>query len=109
LRQCLFGEHLLAKYPDRPVSLVEAEKTAVIASLFCPDQVWVATGGCGQLGEEKLATLKGREVTVYPDSGAFMKWYKKLLLAVGFEWNITSKYESLPPNTDLADVLLGEV
>lgn len=31
LTQCLFGEHLLKKYPDKPVCLVEAEKTALIA------------------------------------------------------------------------------
>lgn len=30
LTQCLFGELLLKKYPDRQVILVEAEKTAVI-------------------------------------------------------------------------------
>ena len=45
LKQCLFGEHLLAKYPDKPVALVESEKTAVIMSRIYPDILWLATGG----------------------------------------------------------------
>lgn len=35
LSQCLFGEHLLALYPGKPVGLVESEKTAVIAAGLC--------------------------------------------------------------------------
>ena len=34
--QCLFGEHLLPRYLDKPVALVESEKTAVITSIFRP-------------------------------------------------------------------------
>ena len=30
LTQCLFGEHLLKKYPDKDIWLVEAKKTAII-------------------------------------------------------------------------------
>ena len=44
LFQCFFGEHLLPLYPDRKVFVVESEKTAVIASHFMPDVLWVATG-----------------------------------------------------------------
>jgi hypothetical protein len=29
LKQCYFGEHLLEKYPEKPVAVVESEKTAV--------------------------------------------------------------------------------
>ena len=32
LTQCLFGKHLLKKYPDKPVILVESEKTAIIGA-----------------------------------------------------------------------------
>ena len=31
VQQCLFGEHLLTRYPNRIVALVEAEKTTVFA------------------------------------------------------------------------------
>ncbi|NQU86799.1 MAG: hypothetical protein HQ541_13665 [Mariniphaga sp.] len=36
---CLFGEHLLSKYPFNPVALVEAPKTAIYGTLYfgCPD------------------------------------------------------------------------
>jgi len=31
---CLFGEHLLNKYPQNPVGLVEAPKTAIYGTLY---------------------------------------------------------------------------
>ena len=42
MRQCLFGEHLLADTSSlaRTVGIVESEKTALIAALFIPDLVW---------------------------------------------------------------------
>jgi hypothetical protein len=30
--QCLFGEHLLTRYPDKAVAVVESEKSALIGS-----------------------------------------------------------------------------
>lgn len=45
LRQCLFGEHLLSSNLNARVVLVESEKTAIIASHFIPQYVWIATGG----------------------------------------------------------------
>ncbi|HPR20634.1 MAG TPA: DUF6371 domain-containing protein, partial [Proteiniphilum sp.] len=44
LRQCYFGEHLLRRYPERPVALVEGEKTAVIGSMIYRDFIWLAAG-----------------------------------------------------------------
>lgn len=32
LTQCLFGEHLLPLFPEKPVALVESEKTAIICA-----------------------------------------------------------------------------
>lgn len=106
LRQCLFGEHLLAAYPDRHVNLVESEKTACIASLFHPDELWLATGGCHLLNADKVQPLIGRHLTVYPDSGCFRKWFDILLPITGLHCNIISQLEKEPPNTDLADILM---
>ena len=47
--KCLFGEHLLNQFPDKTIAIVESEKTAVIASLYFPNFIWMATGGIGNL------------------------------------------------------------
>jgi len=45
---CLFGEHLLSKYPNNPIALVEAPKTAVYGTLYFgfpetpKDFIWLA-------------------------------------------------------------------
>lgn len=74
LRQCLFGEHLLVADPVKPVAVVESEKTAIVAAGFIPEYIWTATAGKGNLKAEKLDPLKGREVMLFPDLGAFEKW-----------------------------------
>ena len=43
--QCLFGLHLLKDFTGQAVNVVEAEKTAVIASIELPDELWLACGG----------------------------------------------------------------
>jgi hypothetical protein len=78
LDQCLFGEHLLDKYPDAPVGIVEAEKTALVARLFVPSVLWLAVGGLGELKLAKLLPLAGRHVTLWPDLGpGFVGWSAK--------------------------------
>ena len=76
LRQCLFGEHLLI---DRikPVAIVESEKTAVIASVYLPQFIWLATGSLTNLNVEKCDILKGRFVILFPDLNGFEKWSSK--------------------------------
>lgn len=76
LRQCLFGEHLLIDKKE-PVAIVESEKTAVIASVYLPQFVWVAVGSLTNLNAEKCSILKGRTVTLFPDLNGFEKWSSK--------------------------------
>ena len=76
LRQCLFGEHLLID-KTKPVAIVESEKTAIIASVFLPQFVWVAVGSLTNLNAEKCSILKGRTVTLFPDLNGFEKWSSK--------------------------------
>jgi len=77
---CLFGEHLLNKYPVNPVALVEAPKTAVIGTLYyglpdSPDRLlWLAVYNKSSLTPEKCKALKGRKVVLYPDLNAFNEW-----------------------------------
>lgn len=76
LRQCLFGEHLLIE-KTKPVAIVESEKTAVIASVYLPQFIWVAVGSLTNLNAEKCSILKGRTVTLFPDLNGFEKWSSK--------------------------------
>ena len=78
LTQCLFGEHLLRQYPDTTVALVESEKTAIISSALMPQYTWLATGGKSGLTAERLASLKGRKIIVFPDIDAFKDWQQKI-------------------------------
>jgi hypothetical protein len=73
-QQCLFGAHLLKKFPSNPVAVVESEKTAVISSAFLPKFLWLAVGGKCELKPSKLEILKGRKVVLWPDLNAYDKW-----------------------------------
>jgi len=74
LRQCFFGEHLLSLDTVKPVAVVESEKTALVASGFIPEFIWMATAGKQNLNKEKLKSLQGRRVKLFPDLGAFERW-----------------------------------
>ncbi|HBT84754.1 MAG TPA: hypothetical protein DEB12_02460 [Porphyromonadaceae bacterium] len=78
LCQCYFGEHLLNLYPDKPVAIVEAEKTAVIGSMIYSDFIWLAAGNLHGLNSPKSKVLRDRYVLLYPDAGCYEKWKAKL-------------------------------
>lgn len=105
LQQCLFGEHLLVRYPDKPVCVVESEKTAVIMSRIYPDQVWIATGGSqGIKSEERLVPLRGRKVLLIPDNGQYWNW---LRVAEKYGWLCYEGLEKDAPfeGADILDVI----
>lgn len=71
---CFFGEHLLAEYAERPVCIVESEKTAVIASVYMPENNWIATGGasgCKWREYSVYKVLAGKDITLFPDFGKY--------------------------------------
>jgi hypothetical protein len=84
---CLFGEHLLNKYKNNPIGLVEAPKTAIYASLYFglpdgpEDVLWLAAYNLSILNAERCAVLEGRKVILFPDSSeggkAFDLWNNK--------------------------------
>ena len=69
---CLFGEHLLSKYPQNPVALVEAPKTAIYSTLYfglpesSEDLIWLAVYNKSSFSFDKLKALQGRYVYVFP-------------------------------------------
>jgi hypothetical protein len=79
LQQCYFGEHLL--YNSRkPVAIVESEKTAIIASFYIPEYIWLATGGKnGCFNEQNFGVLKGRNIVLFPDIGMTQEWKEKCM------------------------------
>ena len=105
LQQCLFGEHLLTSNPNKPVALVESEKTALAMSRFIPEYVWLATGGSqGIKSNERLAPLVGRNVFLVPDNGQYYSWLRAAEL---YGWNIWDGLELDTPfeGADILDIL----
>ena len=76
LQQCYFGEHLLKGY-TKPIAIVESEKTAIIASVYLPQFIWLACGSLTNLNADKCKVLKGRSVILYPDLNGFDEWKAK--------------------------------
>lgn len=89
MKQCLFGEHLLSDasvaMSAKPVAIVESEKTALVAALFIPDFIWLATGGIhGCFNSEAMQVLCGREVVLFPDLKATEEWRRRLPMLESF-------------------------
>ena len=117
LFQCFFGEHLLPLYPDWKVLVVESEKTAVIASHFMPDVLWIATGGKnGCFNERAVIALAGRDVVLMPDLGATQEWQARLPMldkvcrsvSVNDILETIATEEQRSQGLDIADFLLME-
>lgn len=115
LRQCLFGEHLLSADSHQTVALVESEKSALIASHFLPQYLWIATGGKnGAFNREAMSVLKNRQVLLFPDLGATDYWRGKMemMQRLGIEVSLfdfmenNATYEERKAGSDIADYLL---
>jgi hypothetical protein len=86
---CLFGEHLLPMYPNSPIALVEAPKTAIYGTLYFglpesqTDWIWLAVYNLTSLNLEKCRVLEGRSVFLFPDLSkdgkAFSLWSSRAL------------------------------
>ena len=87
LCQCLFGEHLLINQPNKPVGIVESEKTAIIASAYLPELTWMAAGSLNGINVQLLSSLSGKSIVLYPDIKGYEKWERKAheLKAQGFK------------------------
>lgn len=77
LNQCLFGEHLLLEFPEKPIAIVESEKTALLAAAYTPKFNWLAAGNLNNLSRKRCESLKGKTVLLFPDAGAFHIWKEK--------------------------------
>jgi hypothetical protein len=108
LSQCLYGLHLVNG--EKPIAVVESEKSAIIASLSIPEFTWVATGG--KQNYRLLEVLKGCDVTMFPDLGAYDEW-KKYAVKYGFKVSemleqIASE-EERGKGLDIADFIIKQI
>lgn len=114
---CLFGlPQLDTTLVNQPIAIVESAKTAIIASYYMPEFLWLATMGLGNLTEERLRPLKGRKIRLYPDAGAFEKWSQQAvaLRRLSYQIEVSDLLEKVvtpagrQAGLDLADMLLHE-
>ncbi len=112
LKQCYFGLHLTSGN-DKPVAIVESEKTAIVCSYFMDDFIWIATGSLTMLTNERCKPLEGKKLTLFPDLGAYDIWKKKARYIKGMrEISVSSYLEDavkmypLKKGHDLLDLLL---
>ena len=125
---CLFGEHLLSKYPHNSIGLVEAPKTAIYATLYFgfPEQptnlLWLAVYNLSSLNLNKCKALKGRNVYLFPDLSkegkAFKLWSNKASeiqkRLQGTHFQVSDLLEQLAPQQDkeqgkdIADYLIKQ-
>jgi len=115
-KQIFFGEHLLPKYLNKPVAIVEAEKTAIIASLYFPDFVWLGSNSKTWLKAERLQRLENRQIILYPDADGFDLWQAVAIEAQrqGLNVKVSSLIEDFATDEqkqnqyDLADYLINQ-
>jgi hypothetical protein len=78
-----------------------------------PEYIWLATGSISNLNAEKYMVLKGRTVTLFPDSNGFENWKKRSVGLMSLGKIIISdllerktSLEEKAQGSDLADYLL---
>lgn len=118
LKQCLFGLHqlLIDSEKDKPIGIVESDKTAIISTAMMPDFVWMSIGAKGYLNAEKLQPLANRKVILFPDSDGFNNWSEKAKtlrlivpsLKVSDYLEKTLTDEQKKQGFDIADFLINE-
>lgn len=114
LEQCFFGEHLLKLYPDKPVAIVESEKSALISAAYMREFVWIASGGKNGCLHSRYHILQGRRICLFPDSKAYDTWYAfyTKLKSEHFSVSISNLMEENTSDEqwnagiDIADILL---
>lgn len=114
LEQCYFGLHLINLDKDKPIAIVESEKTAVIASVYLPEFIWIACGSVSNLSAKNTEALKGRDVVLFPDLNCYQLWKDKAAkFSLLIFWQISNLLENnaspeeKEQGYDLADYLIN--
>ena len=98
---CFFGAHLIKKYPNNPIALVEAPKTAIYCSLYYglptknSDFLWIAVFNKSALSSDRFKDLEGRNITIFPDLSMDSLTFN--------DWKLKAKsFEKLFPGTTIS-------
>ena len=112
----LFGAHLLKRYPQAAVNIVESEKTALVMATFygnLDQQLWLACGGLNWLNLDSMQPLidQGRTVWLWPDKDGIEDW-KVVAEKLGYDkLNVYTTFfdtcwrEEDGPKADCADII----
>ena len=108
----LFGMHLLNKYPQADINIVESEKTALICANARGDfehHLWMACGGLKHLRIEALKPMieQGRKVWLWPDKDGVEAWTEKVQEILSDNIRITTLFIEqnwIPEDGEKADV-----
>ncbi|MEM4554847.1 MAG: DUF6371 domain-containing protein [Candidatus Anstonellaceae archaeon] len=115
---CFFGEHLLQE--GKPICIVEAPKTAIIAALQYPQYNWLASFNLSCMNADRLEALKKAnlsKVMLFPDCGAEQKWrqnieYFSYNYPITFDfptkWKKDLTPEQIEDGADLADAIIAK-
>lgn len=118
LCQCYFGEHLLRLYPDKPLAIVEGEKTAVITSMVIPQCNWLAAGNLNGVNIEKSKVFENRDIVLYPDAGCYEKWSRKMIeirkqipcqIAISELIEYHATHQQIEAGYDIADYIIQQL
>jgi hypothetical protein len=115
--RALFGEHLLKRYPNAKVNIVESEKTALIMATYYGDMehnLWLACGGLKFLKMDMMQPLVDQQRTIWlwPDKDGAEEWkawretfqYKECHIYTEFFKHCWREADG--PKADIADIAL---
>lgn len=115
---CFFGEHLIKK--GDKIAIVEAPKTAVIASIEFPEFTWLASFNMSAMNARKMEVFKKlgiEKIYLFPDCGGEIVWrrnveYFTLNYPISFEfpykWKKDLTPEQIADGGDLADAIINK-
>ena len=76
---CLFGLHQISECEQKPIGIVESERSAVLLSELCPELIWLAyIYGCN-LNVNSFEPLQGRKITLFPRTDSVRETYLSFL------------------------------
>lgn len=109
LKQCLFGLHQLQE-ENKPIAIVESEKTAIISFMFNDSFTWLATGSENTFNDFHLSPVKDKIIIAFPDKGCFDNWSERAerLNAIGYNITVDRGLEEadVEKGSDIADLIL---